>query len=135
VRPRASRGLRTRNDGITRARAAELFACSDRGWAAVLAYGRDPDFAGWPDTLQLNYANPELQEARVLELGTIAETCDGVRCDMAMLILPDVFEKTWGVRPAPFWSDAIKRTKSRSTAFFHGRGLLGSGMDLAAAGF
>ena len=24
----------------------------------VLAYGRDPYFAGWPDTLQLNYGNP-----------------------------------------------------------------------------
>ena len=27
----------------------------------ILAYGRDPNFPGWPDTLQLNYANPELQ--------------------------------------------------------------------------
>ena len=24
----------------------------------ILAYGRDPYFAGWPDTLQLNYGNP-----------------------------------------------------------------------------
>src|SRR2546427_10450180 len=24
----------------------------------LFAYGRDPYFAGWPDTLQLNYANP-----------------------------------------------------------------------------
>ena len=29
----------------------------------ILAYGRDPYFAGWPDTLQLNYANPALQDA------------------------------------------------------------------------
>jgi hypothetical protein len=25
----------------------------------VLAYGRDPYFEGWPDTLQLNYGNPD----------------------------------------------------------------------------
>ena len=31
--------------------------------ARVLAYGRDPYFDGWPDTLQLNYGNPALQEA------------------------------------------------------------------------
>jgi len=33
----------------------------------VLAYGRDPFFSGWPDTLQLNYSNPDLQEAMISE--------------------------------------------------------------------
>ena len=37
------------------------------------------------------------------ELLAIAGQCDGVRCDMAMLVLPDVFERTWGVRRQPFW--------------------------------
>jgi lactate dehydrogenase-like 2-hydroxyacid dehydrogenase len=55
----------------------------------ILAYGRDPNFPGWPDTLQLNYANPELQMARIDELTAIAGKCDGVRCDMAMLEQPD----------------------------------------------
>jgi hypothetical protein len=27
----------------------------------ILAYGRDPYFDGWPDTLQLNYGNPALR--------------------------------------------------------------------------
>ena len=27
----------------------------------------------------------------------IAARCDGVRCDMAMLVLPEVFERTWGI--------------------------------------
>jgi hypothetical protein len=31
----------------------------------LFAYGRDPYFAGWPDTLQLNYANPATQEAMI----------------------------------------------------------------------
>ena len=34
------------------------------------------------------------------ELLKIAGQCDGVRCDMAMLVLPDVFERTWGRRGA-----------------------------------
>ena len=62
---------------------------TDRG-PKMLAYGRDPNFPGWPDTLQLNYSNPELQKARIDELITIAGKCDGVRCDMAMLLLPEI---------------------------------------------
>ena len=64
----------------------------------MLAYGRDPYFDGWPDTLQLNYGNPELQQAMIGELERIAGQCDGVRCDMAMLLLPEVIERTWGRR-------------------------------------
>ncbi len=78
-----------------------------RGKPTVFAYGRDPYFAGWPDTLQLNYAEPSFREAMRQELRKVAERCDGVRCDMAMLILPDVFERTWGLRPEPFWPGAI----------------------------
>jgi Alpha amylase, catalytic domain len=69
----------------------------------LLAYGRDPYFPGWPDTLQLNYGNPDLQLAVIGELLKIAGQCDGVRCDMAMLVLPDIFERTWGIRADPFW--------------------------------
>jgi hypothetical protein len=83
----------------------------------VLAYGRDPYFAGWPDTLQLNYAEPSLWEAMALELERIACFCDGVRCDMAMLILPEVFERTWGLTPAPFWPKAIERVRTRDPRF------------------
>src|SRR6516162_11283313 len=75
---------------------------TDRG-PKILAYGRDPNFPGWPDTLQLNYANLATQEAMIGELLKIAGQCDGVRCDMAMLVLPDVFERTWGQRASLFW--------------------------------
>lgn len=77
----------------------------------IFAYGRDPYFAGWPDTLQLDYSNPDCQEAMMQELEKIASQCDGVRCDMAMLILPEVFERTWGRKPDPFWSLAIARVR------------------------
>ena len=82
-----------------------------------MAYGRDPYFSGWPDTLQLNYANPALQEAMIGELIRIAGQCDGVRCDMAMLVLPDVFERTWGQRAPLFWPTATQRVREKVPGF------------------
>ncbi|HVH29868.1 MAG TPA: alpha-amylase family glycosyl hydrolase [Vicinamibacterales bacterium] len=87
------------------------------GVERVLALGRDPYFAGWPDTLQLDYSNTATQGAMVGELLRIAWQCDGVRCDMAMLVLPEVFERTWG-RCAPlFWPDATRRVRERVPGF------------------
>lgn len=83
----------------------------------LLAYGRDPYFAGWPDTLQLNYANEGTQEAMIGELVRIAGQCDGVRCDMAMLVLPEVFERTWGQRAPLFWPRATQRVRERTPGF------------------
>lgn len=82
------------------------------GTELIFAHGRDPYFPGWPDTLQLNYANPDLHEAMSRELLKIGGLCDGVRCDMAMLLLPDVFERTWGMKCKPFWPEAIHRVKA-----------------------
>jgi hypothetical protein len=88
-----------------------------RSGELVLAYGRDPYFPGWPDTLQLDYSNPAVQEAMIGELLKIAGQCDGVRCDMAMLVLPDVFERTWGRRPQSFWPQATRRVREQSPDF------------------
>jgi hypothetical protein len=87
------------------------------GGPRILAYGRDPYFPGWPDALQLNYAEPGLQAAMAGELLRIAGMCDGVRCDMAMLLLPEVFERTWGLRPEPFWPSAIAGVRARHPDF------------------
>jgi hypothetical protein len=87
------------------------------GRSRVLAYGRDPYFSGWPDTLQLDYSNPATQAAMAAELTRIAGQCDGVRCDMAMLVLPDVFERTWGRRPDPFWRRVIPEIRTRVQGF------------------
>jgi len=84
----------------------------------VLAYGRDPYFAGWPDTLQLDYSGPATQEAMITELLKIAGQCDGVRCDMAMLVLPDVFERTWSRRAPLFWPEATQRVRQRVPGFY-----------------
>jgi hypothetical protein len=93
----------------------------------VLAYGRDPYFAGWPDTVQLNYQHAGLRESMLGELGRVAGRCDGVRCDMAMLVQPEVFRRTWGDRARPrdgspvvdqpFWNDAISRIRRRHPEF------------------
>ena len=83
----------------------------------VLAYGRDPYFDGWPDTLQLDYGNPDLQQAMIGELERIAGQCDGVRCDMAMLVLPDVFERTWGIRADLFWPKATASVRRKHPHF------------------
>ena len=87
------------------------------GGGRILAHGRDPYFPGWPDTLQLDYANPALQETMIGELTRIAGQCDGVRCDMAMLVLPDVFERTWGRRAQEFWPAATRRVRELAPGF------------------
>lgn len=83
----------------------------------ILAYGRDPYFAGWCDTLQLNYGHPELVAAQMSELLNIAQLCDGVRCDMAMLILPEIFQRTWGITAQPFWTEAIDKVRFQHPGF------------------
>ncbi len=100
------------------ARAPQNYTRAKRkGGDLLLAYGRDPYFSGWPDTLQLNYGNPALQEAMIGELVKIAGQCDGVRCDMAMLVLPEVFERTWGIPSQPFWPKATQRVRERVQDF------------------
>lgn len=83
----------------------------------ILAYGRDPYFDGWPDTLQLNYGNPALQKALIEELLKISQWCDGLRCDMAMLVLPEIFERTWGITTEPFWTKAIPKIREHHPDF------------------
>lgn len=89
----------------------------------VFALGRDPNYPGWPDTLQLNYFNPQLRNAVVGQLRSIATRCGGVRCDMAMLLEPEVFSETWGSTVNPsgqiplFWPEAIQAVKRDNPRF------------------
>ena len=41
---------------------------------------------------------PELRQAVRETVLSIAGQCDGIRCDMAMLLLNSIFERTWGSR-------------------------------------
>ena len=83
----------------------------------IFAHGRDPFFSGWVDTVQLDYSNPQLQQAMQTELMHVAEQCDAVRCDMAMLLIPRVFEQTWGRPMKSFWGETIHAIKSRFPEF------------------
>lgn len=64
----------------------------------VFACGRDPFFPAWPDVLQLNAFSEGLRSATVDTVNSIADQCDGVRCDMAMLMINEIFQRTWGER-------------------------------------
>ena len=90
------------------------------------AHGRDPLFPAWTDTVQVNYFNTDAREFMTEILLNLTEVCDGVRCDMAMLPLNNVFENTWlGVlnkskfkKPkTEFWETAIKSVKEKSPDF------------------
>ena len=72
----------------------------------------------------------------------IAEVCDGVRCDMAMLMLDDVSARTWGERSAaPTTAGRLLADDDRTGKVdapglrVLGRGVLGSRTGARRAGF
>lgn len=89
-----------------------------------IANGKDPYFAPWTDVAQLDYRRSATRAAMQQLLLAIAARCDGVRCDMAMLLLNEVFAKTWAHLPAnepppagEFWSAAIAAVKEAHPDF------------------
>ncbi|HCE44599.1 MAG TPA: alpha-amylase [Lentisphaeria bacterium] len=88
----------------------------------VIALGRDPYFPAWPDVLQLNAFSRDLRKTVLETVSEIADQCDGIRCDMAMLMMNKIFERTWGARAGQkpsddYWSTLIPAIKSRSPGF------------------
>jgi Alpha amylase, catalytic domain len=91
----------------------DFYPCAKSGQTFFLARARDPYFPAWKDVAQLNHFHPGMRAAHLAELRTIAQHCDGVRCDMAMLQLNDIFGGIWGkflgnARPPQeeFWTTA-----------------------------
>jgi glycosidase len=89
---------------------------------SVYACGRDPYFPAWRDVVQLNAFAPGLRKAAVDTVASIAAQCDGIRCDMAMLLLNDVFARTWGGRAGEppvvdYWREVIPATRDRWPQF------------------
>jgi glycosidase len=83
-----------------------------------LAHGKDPYFPAWIDTVQLDHRRAETRAAVIEELRSVAKRCDGVRCDMAMLLLEEVFKRNWARYPisgaraiGEFWAEAIAAVK------------------------
>src|SRR5688500_13982950 len=79
------------------------------------AHGRDPYFDPWIDTVQLDYRVAETHSAMRSVAQTVSMYGDGLRCDMAMLLLPEIFNETWKNFPSPaahltsgdFWRNTI----------------------------
>jgi glycosidase len=92
--------------------------------ARWIACGKDPNSPAWTETAQLDYRVPAARAAMRGLLQSAANQCDGLRCDMAMLVLEDVFASTWRHFPggAPsgggeFWAEAISSVKREHPAF------------------
>jgi hypothetical protein len=88
----------------------------------VCACGRDPYFPAWPDVLQLNAFDPGLRQAVRETIASIVEQCDGIRCDMAMLLVNAIFERTWGTRAGErpeteYWREVIPAIKKKHPGF------------------
>jgi hypothetical protein len=86
--------------------------------SAVLAHGRDPYFPPWMDVAQLNAFHPALRQAAIKTVLAIADQCDGVRCDMAMLMMNPIFERTWSSRAGQkpgreYWVELIGAVRER----------------------
>ena len=72
--------------------------------------------------LQLNAFQLKLRQAVVDTIAEIAGQCDGIRCDMAMLMLNDIFERTWGpgagAKPVDdYWTTVIPAIKAKWPEF------------------
>ena len=88
----------------------------------IFACGKDPFYPAWQDVLQVNAFYPGLREAVIEAVARIAGQCDGVRCDMAMLLINDIFEQTWGKRAGPkpeleYWEEIIPAVKRSNPGF------------------
>jgi hypothetical protein len=88
----------------------------------IIACGKDPYFPAWPDVLQLNAFQTGLRQAAAETVADIAAQCDGLRCDMAMLVMNSIFDRTWGKRAGArpeheywpeqeYWSELIGHVK------------------------
>ncbi len=98
----------------------------DKNEEKYYAHGRDPFFPAWQDTVQINFFSNEARKFLTGILINLVDLCDGVRCDMAMLALNNVFKNTWAgtlskrnIEPLPteFWADIIKTVKNKRNDF------------------
>lgn len=105
---------------FVRGNGGDSFSLGGRG-DTTIAHGRDPHYPGWTDTAQLDLSNPALREQLRGTIAAIAAQCDGVRCDMAMLALSEVFAETWNGRVAPMpselWPELIHAARQRNRPF------------------
>ncbi|CAK9109055.1 Aamy domain-containing protein [Durusdinium trenchii] len=97
-----------------------------KGRTGDTVFGRDPYSGDWTDTAQLNYWSEACRQHMLQQLLDLADRCDGLRVDMAMLCVNEVVERTWGPllreqgfqRPAEeFWVWALPQLRRRHPDF------------------
>lgn len=93
------------------------FVVESKAGPKVIAHGRDPYFPAWTDTAQPDMRKAETQAAMIDAMLSVADRCDGVRCDMAMLILSHVFTRTWGGEMREFWPTAVQKIRAKYPEF------------------
>jgi Alpha amylase, catalytic domain len=101
-----------------RTHAASYFTVPENG--KIFAHGRDPNWPAWTDTTQVDVFSEVGREQSLAAIMNIASQCDGVRCDMAMLVVNRVFARVWSRDQAPateFWDKVIPAVKARYRAF------------------
>ena len=137
------------SDFYVRDRAAGRHDCGEGFFRAgrdpqspCIAHGKDPYFPAWTDTAQLDYSNEECIHAVIETLSNLTRYCHGLRCDMAMLLIKDVFNRTWGpylqepLCTQEFWPTAINTVKSHSDRFlFLAESYWGTDHNLRDQGF
>ena len=112
----------------------------------LVAFGRDPYFPPWHDTAQLDYTSAGLRARMIETLKRISQYADGVRCDMAMLVLRDHIRRMWYPladrawfdrrMPGEFWDEAIAEVrKSRPGFLFIAEAYWDKEEDLIELGF
>jgi hypothetical protein len=104
----------------------QTFYLPDPNEEKYFAHGRDPFFPAWLDTIQVNLCSKTTRKFLTDTLLKLINYCDGVRCDMAMLVLNNVFKNTWmGIiskedadeMQSEFWKDAISKVKDIKNDF------------------
>lgn len=122
-------------------RPSDFFEKKKGSKTTVFAHGRDPYFPGWSDTAQLNAFDPNLRKAVTETLLDIASQCDAVRCDMAMLVINEIFASTWqgyvGETPQDdYWPSIIPQIKAQYPDFkFIAEVYWGREFDMLMQGF
>lgn len=109
---------------LMKERSGDFFATLHAdGQTVITAHGRDPNFPPWNDTAQVNAFNPVSRQATIALLRDIATQTDGVRCDMAMLMINSIFKRTWGwlvTDPEPemdFWPEIVAAVRQVNPNF------------------
>jgi hypothetical protein len=106
-------------DADLRAHPHAFFRANDD---TVIAHGRDPYFPAWTDTAQVNAFSSAARQMTIGTLQDIATQCDGVRCDMAMLLVTRIFASTWGTTVGyppdqEFWAGVTTTVRAQHSSF------------------